>query len=140
MKTVLLSIFTTIITLFAVNLNAQNTTDIKNNDYVVLTSKIPQLKPILLTAESLALEDGDDYGDFQIIICGKTVEDLKDKSKMNDLLHKAEAQNVKIMVCGFSLKKFNVEESELPKELEVVPNGILYNFQLQKKGYKSITL
>lgn len=140
MKTVLLSIFTTIITLFAVNLNAQNTTDIKKNDYVVLTSKIPQLKPILLTAESLALEDGEDYGDFQIIICGKTVEDLKDKSKMNDLLHKAEAQNVKIMVCGFSLKKFNVEESELPKELEVVPNGILYNFQLQKKGYKSITL
>lgn len=140
MKTVLLSIFTTIITLFAVNLNAQNTTDIKKNDYVVLTSKIPQLKPILLTAESLALEDGEDYGDFQIIICGKTVEDLKDKSKMNDLLHKAEAQNVKIVVCGFSLKKFNVEESELPKELEVVPNGILYNFQLQKKGYKSITL
>lgn len=140
MKTVLLSIFTTIITLFALNLNAQNTTDIKKNDYVVLTSKIPQLKPILLTAESLALEDGEDYGDFQIIICGKTVEDLKDKSKMNDLLHKAEAQNVKIMVCGFSLKKFNVEESELPKELEVVPNGILYNFQLQKKGYKSITL
>lgn len=140
MKTILLSIFTTIITLFTVSMNAQESMDIKKNDYVVLTSKVPQLKPILLTAESLALEDAEHYGDFQIIICGKTVEDLKDKSIMHDFLHKAEAQNVKIVVCGFSLKKFHVEESELPKELEVVPNGILYNFQLQKKGYKSITL
>jgi len=140
MKTIILSIFTTILTLFTGSMKAQDHIDINKNNYVVLTSKIPQLKPILLTAESLAKEDGKDYGDFQIIICGKTVEDLKDKTLMHDLLHQAKEQHVKIVVCGLSLNKFKVEKSEIPKELEVVPNGILYNFQLQKKGYRSITL
>ncbi len=138
MKTIFLSIFTTIITLFSMQANAQDT--ITKNNYVVLTSKIPQLKPILLTAEALEQEDGTTYGDFQVIICGKTVEDLKDKDLTHDLLHKAEAQNVKIVVCGFSLKKFKIDEKDLPKGLEVVPNGILYNFQLQKKGYRSLAL
>lgn len=138
MKTIILSILTIIMTLFTVKANAQDT--INKNNYVVLTNKIPQLKPILLTAEALELEDEGNYGDFQIIICGKTVEDLKNKELMHDLLHKAEAQNVKIVICGFSLKKFKVDEKDIPKELEVVPNGILYNFQLQKKGYRSIAL
>ena len=138
MKTIILSILTIIMTLFTVKANAQDT--INKNNYVVLTNKIPQLKPILLTAEALELEDEGNYGDFQIIICGKTVEDLKNKELMHDLLHKAKAQNVKIVICGFSLKKFKVDEKDIPKELEVVPNGILYNFQLQKKGYRSIAL
>lgn len=138
MKTIILSILTIIMTLFTVKANAQDT--INKNNYVVLTNKIPQLKPILLTAEALELEDEGNYGDFQIIICGKTVEDLKNKELMHDLLHKAEAQNVRIVICGFSLKKFKVDEKDIPKELEVVPNGILYNFQLQKKGYRSIAL
>ncbi len=138
MKTIILSVFTVFITLFTVKANAQDT--ITKNNYVVLTSKIPQLKPILLTAEALEQEDRSNYGDFQVIICGKTVEDLKNKELMHDLLHKAETQNVKIVVCGFSLKKFNIDEKDIPKELEVVPNGILYNFQLQKKGYRSLAL
>ncbi|RKS53377.1 DsrE/DsrF/DsrH-like protein [Gillisia mitskevichiae] len=138
MKTIILSIFTVIISLFSLQANAQDR--LSKNNYVVLTSKIPQLKPILLTADALEQEDGNNYGDFQIIICGKTVEDLKNKDLMHDFIHKAEAQKVKIVVCGFSLKKFKIDENEIPEELEVVPNGILYDFQLQKKGYRSLAL
>lgn len=138
MKTIVLSILTLIITLFPGKAVAQDS--IPTNNYVVLTSKIPQLKPILLTAEALALEDGGSYGDFQIIICGKTVEDLENEEIMHELILKAEAQNVKIVVCGLSLNKFKVDKQDIPKEVEVVPNGILYNFQLQKKGYRSLAL
>ncbi len=105
-----------------------------------LTKKIPQLQPIFLTAEALAKEDGNSFGDFQAIICGKTVEDLTDKEMMKGFIEKAEKAHVKIVVCGLSLKKFKVNKEDIPHELEVVDNGLLHNFQLQKKGYLSIEL
>lgn len=115
-------------------------TNIESQNYVVLTKKIPQLKPILLTAEDLQKEDGNNYGDFQIIICGKTVSDLTDKDQLESFLQKAKELNVTINACGFSLKKFGVDESKIPAQIKIVKNGILYDLQLQKKGYHSLGL
>ena len=111
-----------------------------SHNYVILTKKVEQLQPIILTAEALAEEDGESFGDFQAIICGKTVEDLTDKIKMKSFIEKAEKANVKIVVCGLSMKKFNVNKEDIPNELEVVENGLLHDFQLQKRGYLSIEL
>ncbi|NEW79717.1 MAG: sulfur reduction protein DsrE [Gelidibacter sp.] len=119
---------------------AQNKMHHEKNNYVVLTKAIPQLQPIILTAEALTEEDGEKFGDFQVIICGKTVTDLTDKEMMRKFIDKAEKANVKIVICGFSLKQFGVDQKNIPQELEVVDNGILHNFQLQKKGYLSIEL
>ncbi|WP_034888668.1 DsrE family protein [Gillisia sp. Hel_I_29] len=126
---------------FTSSLNAQTTKQEQHShNYVVLTKKIPQLQPIILTAEALAEEDGKSFGDFQAIICGKTVENLTDKEMMKSFIEKAEKAHVKIVVCGLSLKKFKVNKEDIPHELEVVDNGLLHNFQLQKKGYLSIEL
>lgn len=111
-----------------------------SHNYVILTKKVEQLQPIILTAEALAEEDGESFGDFQAIICGKTVEDLTDKIKMKSFIEKAEKAKVKIVVCGLSMKKFNVNKEDIPNELEVVENGLLHDFQLQKRGYLSIEL
>ena len=119
---------------------AQNNKHHKKNNYVVLTKTIPQLQPIILTAEALAQEDGRKFGDFQVIICGKTVTDLSDKEMMQKFIVQAEKAKVKIVICGFSLKQFKVDQKDIPQELEVVENGILHNFQLQNKGYLSIEL
>lgn len=114
--------------------------DSSQNNYVVLTKKVPQLQPIILTAEALKAEDGDAFGDFQVIICGQEIGDITDVEKMNDFIHKAEKAGVRIIACGFSLNKFKIDKTKIPNEIKVVENGILYNFQLQKKGYKSISL
>jgi intracellular sulfur oxidation DsrE/DsrF family protein len=42
--------------------------------------------------------------------------------------------------CGLSLKKFGVDPASLPKLYHVVPNGLVFGFELQKEGYYSITL
>ncbi|MGX1023540.1 DsrE family protein [Psychroflexus sp. MBR-150] len=140
MKTYIFSSIFLMLTLFGtLNTQAQQMNNDKNN-YVVLTKKVPQLQPILLTAESLKAEDGDAFGDFQVIICGKEIGDITDTEKISDFIVKAEKAGVKIIACGFSLNKFKVDKTKVPKEIEVVENGILYNFQLQKKGYKSISL
>lgn len=112
----------------------------KKNNYLVLSQNIQQLKPILLTADALAKEDGKKYGEFYVIICGKTVNDIIDNPDFNELLEKAKAQDVNVFVCGISLSKFNLNPETLPDNLEITPNGILYGFQLVKKGFVTLTI
>jgi len=141
MKTFTIGSIFLILTLFStVKLQAQHRVDHKKNNYVVLTKKVPQLQPILLTAEALKEEDGKAFGDFQVIICGKEIGDITDTEKMGAFIEKAERAGVHLVACGFSLNKFKVDKTKVPKEMKVVENGILYNFQLQKKGYKSLSL
>jgi len=114
--------------------------NLKKNNYLVLSKNIQQLKPVLLTADELAKEDGKKYGEFYIIICGKTVNEIDDNPDFIELLEKAKAQNVKVFVCGISLSKFNINPDSLPSNVEITPNGILYGFQLAKKGFISLTI
>jgi intracellular sulfur oxidation DsrE/DsrF family protein len=140
MKKAILSIVIILISVLSSMGQTSNTMEQHTHNYVVLTKKVPQLQPIILTAKALAEEDGEYFGDFQVIICGKTVTDLRDGNEIKQFIEKAEAANVKIVVCGFSIKKFKVDKNDIPQELEIVDNGILHNFQLQKKGYMSIAL
>ncbi|WP_417291377.1 DsrE family protein [Corallibacter sp.] len=112
----------------------------KKNNYLVLSKNIQQIEPVLLTANALAKEDGETYGEFYVIICGKTVNDIADNPNLNELLEKAKAQNVKVFVCGISLSKFHINPEILPGNLEITPNGILYGFQLVKKGFLTLTI
>ncbi|PVW12346.1 DsrE family protein [Marixanthomonas spongiae] len=140
MKTYLFSSLFLMLTLFGtLTTQAQQTNDNKNN-YVVLTKKVPQLQPIILTAEALKLEEGDAFGEFKVVICGKGIGDITNTEKISGFIKKAKKAGVQIVACGFSLNKFNIDRANVPKEIKVVDNGILYNFQLQKKGYKSISL
>lgn len=138
MKKYFLSSIVLLLTLFASPVNAQAQHEQEN--YVVLTKKIPQLQPIFLTAETLAEEDGKTFGKFEVIICGQTVKELTDKEMMQKYINKAKEHNVELVACGFSLNKFGVDRKDISPEFRVVENGILYNLQLQKKGYTSISL
>lgn len=139
MKTVILSSLALIFTIFTNPIQAQENAHQVNN-YVVLTKKVEQLKPIILTAQSLKEEDGEHFGDYQVIVCGKDITQLADKEKMKGFVEQAEKAGVKLIACGFSMKKFGVEAKDIPSEFKIVENGILYNFQLQKKGYYSLGL
>lgn len=139
MKTVILSSLALILTLFTNPIQAQDHGHELNN-YVVLTKKVDQLKPIILTAQSLKEEDGEHFGDYQAIVCGQDISQLTDKEKMKDFIKQAQEAGVTLIACGFSMKKFGVDARDIPSEFEIVENGILYNFQLQKKGYYSLGL
>ncbi|GET24923.1 DsrE family protein [Prolixibacter sp. NT017] len=112
--------------------------NVKN--YIVLTRNIKQLKPIILAAEDLAAEDGSQFGKFKVIICGKTITNVTQMDKMAPYLEMAEKNHVELYVCGLSLKKFKIAPKDMPKQIHVTKNGLLYDFQLQKEGYMSIEL
>lgn len=138
-KLLILSSITLLLGLLGFPAQGQQIADPLQN-YVVITKKVNQLKPILLSAQALKEADGEDFGDFQIIICGKNITGITDGETMVPLLSDAGKAGVQIIACGFSLKKFDVDPARIPGGIKVVDNGILYNFQLQKKGYKSIEL
>ncbi len=127
--------------LFSVGSNyAQNTFKKSQNNYFVLTRKVPQLKAIILAAQKLAVQDGKKFGEFRVVICGQAVKDLTDANKIDEFITLAQENHVQLYACGFSLNKFNVSEEEIPKQIQVVENGILYGFELQKSGFYSLTL
>ncbi|ALJ04617.1 sulfur reduction protein DsrE [Pseudalgibacter alginicilyticus] len=112
----------------------------KKNNYLILSKNIQQLKPILLTAKELAKEDGKKYGDFYVIICGKTVNNIENNTDFISLLEKTTLQHIKVFVCGISLNNSNISADQIPSNLEITDNGILYGFQLIKKGFISLTI
>lgn len=120
---------------------AQNIPAEDNNNYVVSTTKVPQLQPIILTAEALREEDGEKYGDFQIVMYGPNVKELTSKDKMEAYIGKAKAAGVGIFVCKISLDRLGIEAVELHDYIKVVDNAFTHLLQLQKnKNYYSLQL
>lgn len=103
-------------------------------DFMVLSSNVEQLKPILLAADELATD-----GNFEIVLYGPNVADLL-KSETKAVISWAEKSNVKIAVCKMSLDRLQLDPKSLPKAINVVDNAFLYAFQLQKMKYKILNL
>ena len=121
--------------------NAQTTPQGDLNNYVVSTTKIPQLQPIILTAEALKEEDGSKFGDFQIVMYGSNVKGLTNKAEMETYTKKAKAAGVSISVCKISLDRLGINPAELPEYLKVVDHAFTHLIQLQKnKNYYSLQL
>ncbi len=106
----------------------------QNTDFVILTSQYDQLTPIMLAAE-----DENRDGDIQVVLYGNEVKQLTSPD-IRKYLELAENFKVKLLVCQMSLDRLKIKPDSLPKEIEIVDNAFLYSFQLQKKGYKSLTL
>jgi intracellular sulfur oxidation DsrE/DsrF family protein len=124
------------------NAVAQNLDDIDTSqkNYIILTKKVQQLKPITLASEEMKVEDGEAYGEFHVVFCGKDIAQLSDKKLMEPYLEMLNKGGVKLIACGFSLKKFGVDPNQLPEGIEIVDNGIAYSLKLKKKGFYGMEL
>ena len=111
------------------------------NNYVISTTQIPQLQPIILTAEALKEEDGAKFGDFQIVMYGPNVKGLTNKAEMETYTSKAKAAGVSISVCKISMDRLGIDAAELHEYLQVVDHAYTHLIQLQKnKNYYSLQL
>jgi len=110
------------------------------NNYFILNRNVEQLKAVGKAAADLAAADSTRYGTFKVVVCGKSVQDLVDEEMMADAVAILQASGVEMYACGLSLKKFGVDPASLPEFYQVVPNGLVFGFELQKEGYYSITL
>lgn len=121
-------------------LSGQTTTDKQHNNYVVTTTKINQLTPILMAAQELKEEEGAACGEFKILICGKAVQDLANSQTVQPFLQTARQAGARIIACEYSMKQQNMKPQDLTPGVESVENAILENLQLQREGYISLGL
>ena len=135
-----ISIITMLLILFGIGTTQAQTVNLEKTNYLVLSKNIQQLKPVMLTAAELAKQDGNNYGEFYVIFCGKTVQGITKDNDFLSLAQEAKEQNLKVFVCGLSLKKFGIDPKDIPKTMEVTENGILDGFQLTKKGFITLTI
>ncbi len=77
---------------------------------------------------------------IEIIICGEAVELLKKGSPIEAILKKAIDMKVRIVACGMSMEKQNVNKESLLSGVEIESNGIIRIFELQNQGYKTVEL
>ncbi|MBZ9630364.1 sulfur reduction protein DsrE [Salegentibacter sp. LM13S] len=123
------------------SMNAQMAAGDHKNNYIVLTTKIPQMEPIILTANSLKEEDGEKFGDFQIVLYGLNIKGLTNIKEMDKYVNKAKATGVQIMVCKLSLAKLKINSTDLHPYIKVVDHAFTHAIELQKnKNYYSLEL
>ncbi|WP_150451180.1 sulfur reduction protein DsrE [Arenibacter lacus] len=109
-------------------------------NYAALVKNERSLIGAIETAEELLIDNPKSFGEFQIVFCGKSIPQNTDTKIMDPILKRISNQPISVVACGFSLNKFKVDQSGIPRDIDIVENGILYLFQLLKKDYINLDL
>ena len=73
---------------------------------------------------------------FEVVVFGPTVKLLTALSDEVPLIQKVQAEGIKIVACGRSLKTDHVKAADLAQDIPVVPFGAVYIVQRQKAGWQ----
>ena len=112
---------------------------LKQKNFALLVQKVPHIQVGIKTYQMMK-ESGTNVQDFEIVICGKVLEELQQGSAHAEVIAGGIKEGIKFTVCGLSLKKFEIKEENLLPGLTPVPNGIIRGFELQEQGYSTIEL
>ena len=118
----------------------RTTAPTKGKNYAVLISQPNHLKAAVNTAESITKDSHYKRESFVVMACAKSVEAFKKDGGMAAEIEKGRAAGVTYMLCGMSLKQFNIAATDLVDGVEVTPNGLTYMFDLKQKGYTTVEL
>jgi intracellular sulfur oxidation DsrE/DsrF family protein len=145
MKKLTVILLSVMASLFTAQLSAQELTvaEVENSiktdgKYAMLVRNAEHLQASVKTAAGLIKDNPGLH--FQIVVCGPLVKDVAGDAATRELMDRAEKEGVAVLVCGISMKKFNITAADLPHSVQVTENGLLYIFGLQEHGYKTITL
>ncbi len=108
--------------------------------YAVLISQPNHLKAAVNTAETVTKDSKFNRDTFVIMACGKSVEAFKKDGAMAAEIEKGRAAGVRYMLCGMSLKQFNINATDLVDGVEITPNGLTYMFDLKQQGFTTVEL
>lgn len=110
--------------------------DQQSDSYALLVRNYNHLRAAVKTVDMLS-NDNRDIANFEVVLCGKKITQINNNK---DLVQKAQHKGITVTACGMSMNKFSMDKSELPDDVQVVQNGLIHIFDLQEKGYKTITL
>ncbi|NBL65151.1 hypothetical protein GV828_08065 [Flavobacterium sp. NST-5] len=110
-----------------------------NGKYALLVMKVQHLKAAIQTG--IEFKTKSKKIDVQVVTCGELVKEISKNPDLQNFIKQAVNQHkLKILICGLSIKQFEVDKNLLPKETPITENGLIYTFGLQENGYKVIVL
>ena len=119
---------------------AQQSAAAAKSNYAVLISQPNHLKAAVNTAQTIKADSKYNSDSFVVMACGKSVEAFVQGSDMAQEIEAGRKAGVTYRICGMSLKKFNIDKSQLVEGVEVVPNGLTHMFDLKLQGYNTVEL
>ena len=119
---------------------AAETAEVKKKDYLTLTSNVQQIRAIAHAVSLMQQDEKYQFNSMEVVICGQTVTELTKPEVMEPILQAIADANLQVKACGFSVNGQKVDRSELPRQIEVVENGIAYALSKQLAGYEVLGL
>jgi intracellular sulfur oxidation DsrE/DsrF family protein len=111
--------------------------DEQSNNYALLVRNYNHLRAAVKTVDMMTEDDPNAVNKFEVVICGKKITNI---NKHKSLINEAKQKGITLTACGMSMNNFSMDKEELPEGVGVEPNGLIRIFELQEKGYKTITL
>src|SRR5690606_12284515 len=84
------------------------------------------------------LESKVDFENFEIVIWGDVVDDLREGTELSRVIEANQQQKLRVSVCRAAMERLGVSEEELPKGVTSVPNAFARLLQIQAKGYNTV--
>lgn len=110
----------------------------ESGEYALLVRTFRHVKGAVITAEQMGGPNS--YDDYRIVVIGKAAAALAEEEAAGEWARRAEEAGATIEVCGIAMERLGVTESDLPDGVTVVPNGFLRMFELQERGFNTISL
>lgn len=111
--------------------------DKQGNNYALLVRNFNHLRAAVKTVVMITADNPNAVNKFEVVICGRNITNI---NEYTSLVNRAQNKGITLTACGMSMNKFSMDKSDLPKDVGVVENGLIRIFELQDKGYKTITL
>ncbi len=106
--------------------------------YAILVRNAQHLKAAVMTGEALRKENS--LNQFEIVVIGDVVKNLGPADELNAAIETSRKQGLKIVACEYAMDQFNVKKADINPSVMTTPNAFIYFFELQEKGFKTITL
>lgn len=119
-------------------INTIETSIKKDGKYALLVRNVQHLKAAIITGKELKTKYPDIQ--FEIVACGELVKSIAETTDLQNLIHESLEKEVKVLVCGLSIRQLNIDATAIPKTIPLTENGLIYIFGLQENGFKTITL
>lgn len=102
-----------------------------------MVGSIEHFKAAILTADQL--QKNNRNFTIEVVAVGKLVKDIAEEQTLLEDINKAEALGVKLTVCEVAMASNKVSKNKLDKRIVTIRNGWVYMFELQDKGYNTIS-
>lgn len=109
-----------------------------NKNLAVMVTDAMHFNVAVETAEQLYLKEN--KLNFEIVMVGILAKEIVENAELKSVIERAISAGAKLVVCEYALDLLQVDKSKVDKRISITPNAWIYMFELQDKGFNTLTI